>query len=225
MSYLSLNVTVEDQSAKWQAECEMSDGMYVVSWTEAYVKELVKGKKLKSGESELDLTGLKVTKGSILASQNANNIRNPKKKNNGNGSGRKLLTAGTKRVLVVRVIAPDATTPITMSGLSDDVFGTSGDQVNLKSQYAACSYNQLNFVPAVATGVTDGVIEVTISQTVTGVNDATVRDAVYVALGSGKPSYTDYVMQCLPPGTNGDWVAYAYLNSWLSVFNNQWCKD
>jgi len=31
------------------------------------------------------------------------------------------------------------------------------------------------------------------------------------------------VMICVPPGTAGDWVAYAYSNHWLSVYNDEWC--
>jgi hypothetical protein len=36
----------------------------------------------------------------------------------------------------------------------------------------------------------------------------------------------DHVIVCLPPGTaGGDWLAYAYVNYWLSVFNDYWCKS
>ena len=55
---------------------------------------------------------------------------------------------GTRSVLVVRVVAADATTTASEAQLSDSVFGTFGDAFNLKSQYNACSYGQLNFVPA-----------------------------------------------------------------------------
>jgi hypothetical protein len=28
---------------------------------------------------------------------------------------------------------------------------------------------------------------------------------------------------CMPPGT-GDWLAYAYINSWDSYYNDYWCQ-
>jgi len=33
-----------------------------------------------------------------------------------------------------------------------------------------------------------------------------------------------YFSDCLPPGTSGSWIAYAYINSYISVYNNQWCN-
>ena len=67
---------------------------------------------------------------------------------------------GTRSVLVVRVVAADASTSFTQAQLSNYVFGTSGDSFNLKSQYDACSYDQLNFVPATnppdRTGIANG---------------------------------------------------------------------
>jgi hypothetical protein len=52
--------------------------------------------------------------------------------------GRKLQT-GTKTVLVIRANAMDKSTTASENELSDDIFGTSGDVLNLKSQYALCS--------------------------------------------------------------------------------------
>jgi len=71
-------------------------------------------------------------------------------------SNRRRLTTGTKTVLVVRVVATDSSTTASAAQLSDSVFGTNGDLVNLKTQYAACSHNQLQFQPATGTGITNG---------------------------------------------------------------------
>lgn len=130
-------------------------------------------------------------------------------------------------VLVVRVVASDATTTATEEELSDDVFGNGNDLRNLKSQYSACSYNQMNFQKATGqAGIVDGVYTVTIpSTTVNGVDNGNIRNAVTNQLqsdfGTSSSNVADYVMLCLPPGTNGGWIAYAYINSWLSVYNNQ----
>ena len=71
-------------------------------------------------------------------------------------SNRRRLTTGTKTVLVVRVVANDSSTTASADQLSDSVFGTNGDLVNLKTQYAACSHNQLLFQPATGTGIANG---------------------------------------------------------------------
>ncbi|GFH46557.1 hypothetical protein CTEN210_03031 [Chaetoceros tenuissimus] len=33
----------------------------------------------------------------------------------------------------------------------------------------------------------------------------------------------DHVMYCLPPTVNWDGIAYAYVNNWNSVYNDEWC--
>jgi len=106
--------------------------------------------------------------------------------------------------------------------------------VNLKSQYKACSYGQLRCEGAskttsTGTTVTDGVYTINISQTISGEGDGKVRKAVVAeakaVLGS-LGSQFDHVMLCLPPGTktNGGWIGYAYLNHYLSVYNDKWCN-
>jgi hypothetical protein len=95
-------------------------------------------------------------------------------------------TTGPLTVLVVRVIAADASTTSSVSQLSDSVFGTHGDAVNLRSQFLACSNNQLDFQPyagTTATGqvITNGVAEVTISNTVLGQSDSVIVNSVSTA--------------------------------------------
>jgi hypothetical protein len=104
-------------------------------------------------------------------------------KNNNRRSDSSRRRVGNKSVLVVRVKAPDASTGATAAQLSDSVFGTHGDPVNLKTQYASCSDDQLIFEPYSGTTntgqtISDGVVEVDITQTVNGVDDGIVRNAV-----------------------------------------------
>ena len=65
---------------------------------------------------------------------------------------RNLAVTGTRSVLVVRVIAMDASTTQSVERLSDSVFGNGAngpaDPVTMRSQYLACSYDQLEFVEA-----------------------------------------------------------------------------
>ena len=140
---------------------------------------------------------------------------------------RQLLTASINMV-AVRVVAADSTTTSSQAQISDAWFGTNGDPVNLKSQYGACSYDKLQVNAANTGTVTNGVIEVTIPNNVQGESDSVIRNSVNNALrdslGSLPSAQYDYVMQCLPPGTSGGWIAYAYINWYLSVYNDGWCN-
>lgn len=109
-------------------------------------------------------------------------------------------------------------------------FGTSGDTVNLKERYERCSYNRLRFVPWSGTTtsgfeITNGVATVTINMNVIEGDKTTIHNAVTSAateLLGDLPSQFDYVAMSVPPGSAGGWLAYAYVNHWLSVFNDVW---
>jgi hypothetical protein len=148
------------------------------------------------------------------------------------GHGRRLATTGTKNMLAIRVVAADASTSSSSAQISDSWFGTDGDGVNLRSQYAACSYgaltcNAASMTTSTGVDVTDGVYEVTISENVSGVERSVITNAVVTAgnaaLGNMESQF-DHVMLCLPSGTSGSWIAYAYVNWYLSVYNNNWCN-
>lgn len=137
------------------------------------------------------------------------------------GSGHRTLasTKGTRTVLAVRVIAADGEYGFTEASLSDNVFGTSGDSVNLASQYKACSFNQLNFVPSYDSRITDGVVTITVP-TAVAEGDGVMRNAITAAInaefGVSSPSaLANHVMYCLPTGTMSG-IAYAYINSWYA---------
>ena len=80
------------------------------------------------------------------------------KKKNNPWKDRRLAVTETddKRVLVVRVVAPDRQTTASQSALSDSVFGNGNDPLNLKSQYEACSHNKLIINKAVGSGISNG---------------------------------------------------------------------
>ena len=125
-------------------------------------------------------------------------------------------------MLVIRANASDSSTTATESQLSDDLFGTSGDTMNIKSQFALCSDGNLLFEPLTTNSLvgTDGVYTISLpNTTVNGISDGIIKDAMtnQAAKDLGAPLNTiaDYVILCLPPGTSGGWIAYAYINSWL----------
>jgi hypothetical protein len=141
------------------------------------------------------------------------------------------LATVIKTVLVLRIEAADKATTASEAQLSDDIFGTDGDSLNLKSQFNECSYGQLQFEPLTSSAVvgSDGVYTVALpNMTVTGAEDNPIAwaavDKAADELGSLLDSLADHVIVCMPPGTIGDWGAYAYLNHWLSIYNDAWCS-
>jgi len=153
-------------------------------------------------------------------------------------SGRKLQS-GTRTVLAVRVILNDGSYNFaSQSGLSNDVFGNGVDPYNLKSHYASCSYNQLTFNKASdrsmtsipndgTTAISSGVVDIKVDLNVAA-GDSNVRNAVTAKLisvfGVSSPDQlANHVMYCLPSGVMKG-IAYAYVNSWNSVYTNDWCN-
>lgn len=134
-----------------------------------------------------------------------------------------------RKVLVIRVEGSDRVTTASEPQLSDQVFSSSGDTLNLKTQYAACSYNQLVFeksdkYPEIGD---DGVYTVKIPNSIVGETSSTIRrlatNQVLADFGaSSLNQLADNVMVCIPPGTvpNG-WIAFGYTNSYLTVYNDQ----
>jgi len=139
---------------------------------------------------------------------------------------------GDQSVLVVRVIAADRTTTADETALSNGIFGNGVDLHNLVSQFKACSYGKLNLMKA---DVPNGVVTVRLPSIRTTQGDGTMRNAITNELNEmfnvDSPSQlADYVIYCLPAGafTNGtgfSTIAYAFYNSWLSVFNDDWCMS
>ena len=130
-------------------------------------------------------------------------------------------------MLVVRAQANDASTTRSESQLSLDVFD---DSVSLRSQYLACSYNQLNFVKITGNSQigSDSVYTVSISRNVIGEDERLVRDAMREALenqlGGNWFQIANHTMFCLPPGTTKrgrEWIAYAYVDHSWSVYNDE----
>jgi hypothetical protein len=117
--------------------------------------------------------------------------------------------------LVLRVVGADASAPA-VAELADSIFGITGDTFNLASGYNQCSYGQITFQPVQRAQVTSGVYTVTISNTIAGATDATIRTAAVskaeADLGSSLSSIASHTMMCLPPGTSGGWIAYVSIN-------------
>jgi hypothetical protein len=149
-------------------------------------------------------------------------------------------TIGTKTVLAVRVILDDGRYDTAdQNGLSNDVFGNGVDSNNLRSQFAACSANQLIFQKSPnrrmsfnpndggTTDINNGVVDIKVPYSISA-GDSVIRNEVTTKLNSvfgvGSPvELANHVMYCMPSGTMSG-IAYAYINSWNSVYSNEWCN-
>ena len=144
----------------------------------------------------------------------------------GEDSRRRLATAdGEQRVLAVRVKTKKLTVHSnTFADTSDSIFGNARDPVNLKSQYEGCSHGKVTIEPVEGPDITNGVIEITVES---DDDDNSLREAAKTYLYSNVfphlTSSVDLVMLCLPRDADFDGIAYAYINSWLSVYNDDWC--
>jgi len=133
---------------------------------------------------------------------------------------------GEYSMLIVRVSGNDVAPGDSAAKISSDWFT---DSANLKSQYSACSNEQLVFSYSNSenSGAV-GVYELTLSQNVAGQNKYTVEGWVTSALASNlqKGVDYDYIAYILPDSVNfGGAAAYAYINWHLSVFLNEYSSD
>jgi hypothetical protein len=154
------------------------------------------------------------------------------------------LQKGTRSVLAVRVLLNDVSYNIaTQSGLSNDIFGNGLDIVNLKSQYAACSYNQLLFTKSTnrnmttnpndgCTDIRNGVVDIKVNRNLYDIpkekRSTRIRNAVTRKINSvfgvrSPNRLANFVMYCYPPGVISG-IAYAYIGSWNSNYNGAWCN-
>ena len=186
-----------------------------------------------SGESTFFAPGIRLANGKARVPEHANPVfdrltdTNEFVEDAKPGKTRRRLDTGEKTLLVLRVLSNDSINTQSAQEISDGVFGTYGDAVTLKSQYAACSNDQLHFEPASHAQTTEsGVYEAYIDMNVIGADDEDVTNAAVASAASvmGNLNQFDHVMVCVPPGT-GSWVAWAYINHWLSVYNDDWCTS
>lgn len=147
-------------------------------------------------------------------------------------------TTGKKSMLVVKVIdSENKARPESLSQISDDIFGSFGDSMTLKSQMYDCSFGKFEIVPGVDPRTQNikeespGVIEVKINVPLQGSSRSTIRNGVKQAV---KLHYNidlpgqqyDYVMYVLEGCYHSDcgWAAYAFMNHWLSVYQGDYYK-
>jgi hypothetical protein len=126
---------------------------------------------------------------------------------------------GTYKVLVVRVTDNSGGQPtLSIAQLGTKTFD---DTINLKKQFAACSGNKLNLIPATGTGVTNGVYQVTLTTPVSGRNTEQVALDAVAALPTG----LDYELVMVVEPSTAAWdgtLGIAYYPGTLSWYNDEW---
>jgi len=137
---------------------------------------------------------------------------------------------GTWKVLVVRVIDASGVSPTpTAAELSTAVFSESGTTMN--SQFKACSANQLSFTPATGTGVTDGVVDVTLDISLAGTDKGLVYTAALakVAALTGIDKTFTYIVSPEGPtfcdASGSCTLGYADSPGEVSVYYNEYGTD
>lgn len=147
-----------------------------------------------------------------------------------------VKTLGVRSVLVIRVAtnAGGSVTSTPKTQLANAIFGTLGDEYNLKTWFDRCSHGLLQFEPYEGTfngeSITGGVMDVSINAA-NGLGAEYVHqlmmDAVEAALGIANLEHEsaatlgiDHFMFVLPPNTSGTWAAWADLDGHISVFND-----
>mmetsp|Transcript_18161 Transcript_18161/g.26955 ORF Transcript_18161/g.26955 Transcript_18161/m.26955 type:complete len:609 (+) Transcript_18161:76-1902(+) len=200
----------------------------------AQLKKMLKDGDLIPGESKLvhganvkfNSDGLFVPPGLDIATNVRKNVNKKRR--------RLAKTLGTKPILVVKVTDNGGLTRAESPAvIGDDIFGTLGDPVNLASQMKACSFGKLNIVPGAihsSKKAAPGVIKVRISKSLTS-NDRyaihnAVTSAVNAKLGISLPGPYEQVMYVVEKCyVNCGYAAYAYINSWMSVYVDRYYKQ
>ena len=134
---------------------------------------------------------------------------------------------GNKTILAIKVDATDTETTSSASKISDKLFGTSGDKVNIKSQISGCSMNQLNFIPFNGTTpsgevILNGVGNVDLPFDLKNKMNESYENKIFRAVkkkyGNLK-GHVDHLLLVLPKNA-ANYVAYAVLNGWVSAYND-----
>lgn len=135
------------------------------------------------------------------------------------------LRFGTKRLLAVRVSSSFGEVPLESGeSVRGALFGTGRNPDNITdagtvaAQYAAVTHDQLLYVPATGSNITDGVLEIKVNMLFLG-NDIQNMTAAIVAQAEEAvgtlANVADNLVFCLPTGSRfGDqasWTAFTYL--------------
>jgi len=132
---------------------------------------------------------------------------------------------GAYSLAVIRVSDTYNHSPAAAAEISDHIFGTSGDPLNVVTGYQECSGGKVNISPATGSRFSGGIMELELTQNIAGLFsedvEEDVTDELELILGVDLSSYTN-IMYILPDEVNFNGAAYAYLDGRISVVSNQY---
>lgn len=145
-----------------------------------------------------------------------------------------IPSTGKRRALFVRVVDKLGTAPSPSAAkLHEMMFAR--NRPSVKKQFADCSNNQLNLVPVVLKPnnayeiYKDGVITLKVDHEAADNSNSQLRNFAASKLKSQLDLQLDelaeHVLFCLPPGTNKKFIANAYINHYISTYDDKWCGD
>ena len=222
VSYDSDSIFEKESNALGYECCPFEEGIesdecYEIDIADALAEQ--HAKDITDGNLVISIQGGQVVEGYISIPENAG-MEVLSAPHGAYNPPRRLSTAGTKTLLVVRVSSNDSEVGFSTDELSDLIFSDS--DVSTRSQMSACSFGQLLLEPAYG-----GILDVDINMNTAG-NErslvvAAATEAARQKLGM-KLLYeaADLILLCIPPGTGG-WAAVAGTNHWKSVYNDKTC--
>ena len=157
---------------------------------------------------------------------------------------RRLEVAGKRTALVVHVSTISENPTYTASELADATFGVQGQKYSMASQYNSCSAGKVSFIPGDQPGVSTGVLEIKLSETIVDKNVFDLENTITIEvkkvlgfaadqdifgnalfIGADLKDIFDHVLFCLPAGSryksNGsaNWLSYAYKPGFASYYS------
>jgi len=142
-------------------------------------------------------------------------------------------SAGTLRTLVVRVKdVGGAAQSLSVPQIYKDVYD---DKVCLKSQMNKCSHGAVTIEPSpegstkVGKNTYNGIVEIDVGIEAAGANYMDLQSEAINAVWAEFGNFDDFdlIMFAQAPGSvnysgSTGWLAYAFVNGWLSVYNEGW---
>jgi len=200
--------------------CELEDHFYeLIGLTNAFKEK----NKLESGKDMIFIREATADNGkiSIDANTKLEIISNNQIQSNG------ASFIGVHTVFAVKVDALDTQTSLSSDQISDKLFGTGSDKVNMKSQFADCSFNQFQLEPFIGTtttgeSVTNGVGEITMQFDMKNKFNYNMESEILKAInekfGKTKDQF-DHLIVVMPKDADA-FIAYANMPGHVSVYND-----
>ena len=204
----SMATASEDNGYSYQEVCQTADNqIYELQNFDQTISSLSLDTS-NSGMIDLEITHANENNGYELEMTEASDIKiNIRRNLQTSTIAPPTQINGIKTMVVLRVTDNLGNSPTDDAAtISDKLFGTHGDQVNLRTRYNDCSFGQMQFTPGTGHDFVDGVAEITVSgmaaegaERIAFMNQV-IKDAA-VKYGIALNDEYDHIVFVYPPGT------------------------